>query len=132
MAKFQAPDLSNATPEFLVDEMAKLSIVENYSKKLRAVYKTALYARVGVDPTQEVKDQDHAGEKFIGHIEQYDQSRLDGKGILEKYPDIHAEFYKSSKVTKTTFKLKSDAINPELAKLMKELYAELGLEDVTE
>jgi hypothetical protein len=137
--KFQAPNLENATPSMLIDELAKLSIIQNYAKKLRDVYKTALFARLNFDPKKPLKGQlelnvedlKHAekGEKFIGTIEQYGQDRFDTAAFKADHPDLYAKYCKASTITKVTYDLNAPNVFPELAKLMAEIKAELDLED---
>ena len=126
---FQAPNLANATPEMLIDESAKLSLIENYAKKLRKFYREALFARLQIDTTKEVKAQDPNGETFIAHIEQYGQDRFDSKTFRADHPELYAKYCRSLSITKMTYEVKAPAVQPELKKLMDELRAELGLDD---
>lgn len=134
--KFEAPNLANATPEMLVDELAKLSLIENYAKKMRGTYKQALFGRLNFDTskslsTQEVKVRNE-GEKFVGIIEQYGQDRFSTTAFKADHPELYAQYCQSSTITKLTFDLKEGVdkpTNPEIQKLMDELRSELGLDE---
>lgn len=121
-SKYTMPNLDNATPQYIIDESAKLSIIENYAKKLRAFYKEALNARKGEDAHSTLD-----GETFTAVFSTVSTTRLDQALLKEKYPDIFAECSTESSYPRLTFKLKDGVVNPHMDELMKELYRELDL-----
>jgi hypothetical protein len=127
--KFEAPNLANATPQFLVDEMGKLSIAENYAKKMRKFYKEALFARVGIDASAEVAPQQHTGERYIASVQQSNTRRLNQQLLQEKYPEIFEECKTDSRVTTTRFSGVPGTQQDEAIKVLEAIYAELGLDD---
>ncbi len=138
--KYAAPNLENSTPEMLIDESAKLSVIENYVKKLRKTYKEALHARLNYDPKKPLRGQfetldaegryHHRGEDFIGTIEQYGQDRFDTTTFRADHPDLYAKYCKASTISKITFDLVPENKYPDATKLMELLKAELGLDDL--
>jgi len=131
MAKrFVAPDLSNATPTMLLDEMGKLSILENYTKKLRAVYKEAYYARQGINLDDFATGQEVAyeGETFVATTSRSDPERIDTTKLKEEYPDIAAACLSSKGQLTTRFSLKEGVTNPIVNDLLAQMKAELDLD----
>lgn len=134
--KFTAPNLANATPEMLVEESAKLSLIENYAKKMRKVYKEALFGRLNFNPKEPLSSQPdvkvrNEGERFVGIIEQYGQDRFNSTLFKADHPELYAKYCYPLSITKLSFDLKEGATstNPEIQKLMDELKAELGLDE---
>jgi len=130
MAKFQAPDLSNATPEFLCDEMGKLSVVENYVKKLRGVYKEAFLARIGIKADEMLNGQtiDNSGEVFHAMTTRSDPVRIDQEKLKGEYPDVYIACLKSKPQLITRFSLKEGATNPIVNDLLTQMKQELDLD----
>lgn len=128
--KFVAPDLSNATPTMLLDEMGKLSIMENQIKKLRAVYKQAYYARQGIDVDQFANGQEVAyqGEVFVATTTRSDPVRIDSTELKEKYPEVAAECSHSNPQLTTRFALKEGVVNPIVNDLLEQMKKELDLD----
>lgn len=129
-AKFEAPDLSNATPEFLVDEMAKLSLVENYAKKMRAFYKEALYARANI--VKEALDvgvtTTTTGEKFYADTVRTCPMRMDTTALKDDKPEIYEQYLKEGDQLTTRFRLKEGVENPIVNDLINQIKAELDLD----
>lgn len=139
-SKFVAPNLDNATPTMILDEMGKLSIMEGQIKKLRAFYKEAYYARMGICesldggyiyddkpfPTLEgvVKD----GETFIATTTISFPERFDQKTFAEAEPALFAEYKKSGSQLTTRFSLAAGVINPVVNDLIEQMKKELDLE----
>lgn len=130
MAKFQAPDLSNATPEMLCDEMGKLSVLENYVKKLRGVYKEAFYARTGIKVEEFLNGQsvDNSGETFVATTTRSDPARINQAKLKEEYPDIAEACTDSKPQLITRFALKQGVTNPVVNDLLAQMKAELDLD----
>ena len=122
--KLIIPNLDNATPSMLIDTLGRLSIVENYAKKQRGMYKEALYARL-----PENKVGDHLGEVFVGSVSTYDDTRVDVEKLKTEYPDVYQKVLRTKPITKMTTKPQPGQLKPDGQKLVDELYAELGLED---
>lgn len=130
-AKRQMPDLSNATQEMIVDELGRLSLIENEAKALRKYYKEALYARLGLDPEKVIPDQVIVGDSiFDADISQYDDTRLDQTRIKEKHDQDWIDKWSRTKaITKVTPKLKAGINKPIVNELIARMKAELDLED---
>ncbi len=132
-SKFVAPNLDNATPEFLLDEMGKLSIMESQVKRLRAFYKEAYYARTGIKldnftlggSNTEVRE----GDTFIATTSRSDPNRVNVSLLKEKYPEIAAEVTESKGQLTTRFSLKEGVVNPIVNDLIAQMKAELDLDD---
>jgi len=96
------PDLSNATPSFLIDEIGTQRVIKTAAEKLEKFYKTALYARMGDDETTV------EGEKFAGLIEEVNAKRFNkDKAIallteLGATPEQIADCHMSSSYNKLT------------------------------
>lgn len=129
-SKFKPPDLSNATPEMLVDEMGKLSVLENYVKKLRKFYREALYARVGYVAEEFLNGEARMqnGETFVGTTSRSDPERISTKLLQENYPDIAVECTVSAPQLMTRFTLKEGVTNPIVNDLLEQMKKELDLE----
>lgn len=130
-SKFTPPDLSNATPEMLADEMGKLSVVENYVKKLRGFYKAAYLARKGIsDPAEFIPESEvsQAGEIFIATTTRSDPERVDLTVLREKYPEIAEECLRSKPQLTTRFTLKEGVNNPIVNDLLTQMKQELDLD----
>jgi hypothetical protein len=129
--KFEAPNLENATPEMLIDEMGKLSVVEGYVKKLRAYYKEAYYARKEITPEKLASGEAIAGvggDLFDCTTSRSDPNRFDQTAFGRDYPAL-VEQYKTSKPQLTTrFTLKEGVANPLVEDLLTQMKRELDLE----
>lgn len=127
--KVQMPDLTNATPTMLVDEMGKLSVLESYVKKLRAYYKDAYYQKVGIESKELGKmPEPLAGEVFTATTSQSEPQRVNVTLLKEKYPEIAAECTGGSVVTTTRFTLNEGVVNPVVNDLLQQMLKELDLE----
>jgi hypothetical protein len=73
------PDLSNATPEFLADELGKIRRVMKEAKQQEGFYKTALAARM--EPGVAVN-----GEVYRAGLTMQQQERLDTEAIKRDMP----------------------------------------------
>lgn len=71
MTKERMPDLSNATPPFLVDELGKVRAQMSKIKRLEGYYKEALSARWPAG------ESECSGENFTCEREYVSQVRLD-------------------------------------------------------
>lgn len=127
-ATFRMPDLSNATPEFLVDEMGKLSLIENHAKKMRKVLREALFARIGYDSTIPNENVSIPGEMFQANIGQSHPMRFDQAAFKEDDPDTYQKYCKEGLVTTARFTLNEGQVNPEVSALVKDLLRELNME----
>lgn len=94
-AKTKVPNLANATPEFLADEIGKLAEARKENEKMEKLYKEALKARcknLGIDFVQ--------GEEFEVSITKSDRTALDTTAVkAEMGDDWWAERCKISEVT---------------------------------
>ena len=133
MAKkpFNAPDLTNATPTMLVDELAKLSLIENHVKKMRAFYKEALYARVGIDiDTVSFEEPTTTeGERFLATTTKTAPRRIDTTALKEAHPEIAEEFTKANPQLTTRFQLMEGQVSPVVNALIEQMKMELDLDD---
>lgn len=69
------PNLENATPGYLVDEIAKMRVQASRLKFLDGIYKNALQARIN---EQQLEGKEViTGEQFIGSFKQMTQERID-------------------------------------------------------
>lgn len=131
MAKFVAPNLDNATPTSLLDEMGRLSIMEGQIKKLRAVYKVAYYARTGIDVDDEnfpLTGIVNVGDTFIATTTRTEPERFNQTAFAVDHADLF-EKYKASKPQLTTrFNLKEGVVNPVVNDLLEQMKQELGLD----
>jgi hypothetical protein len=141
--KFVAPDLSNATPTMLADEMGKLSIMESQIKKLRGVYKEAYYARIGVkgDPaegyyyTEDGEEKPfptagvmRQGEIFIATTGISHPEKFDQKAFAEAHPEEFAAWKRSKPQLTTRFTLNEGVTNPVVNDLLEQMKKELDLD----
>ncbi len=76
--KFQAPDLANATPTYLVDELGSIREQLANLKKMEGFLKEALLARSDGKIAIE-------GEIFVAAITDRSQQRLDTAGLKEEF-----------------------------------------------
>lgn len=140
-SRFVAPDLSNATPTMLLDEMGKLSLMESQIKKLRAFYKEAYYARTGIRFDEASQGYEYEGKPFPtiapvvnqGEIFQASTSisfpeRVSTSLLKEKYPDIAAECTVESVQLTTRFTLLEGVVNPVVNDLLEQMKQELDLD----
>ncbi len=88
------PNLDNATPMSLVDDLGETREKISALKKLEGIYKEALKARL--DDGQQTVD----GDKFSALIEETTQSRLDQDKVKASLdPDVLATCYKEISFT---------------------------------
>lgn len=127
-----APNLENWTDGAIVDEMAKLSMVENYAKKMRAFYKEALYARKDMSQYDDVNTLPEAvvtsGEIFTATTTQSFPRRIDTTLLKEKYPQEAEECTKESSQLTTRFALNPGIVNPIVGDLIDLIKKELDLD----
>lgn len=145
--RFVAPDLSNATPTSLLDEMAALSMIENQAKKLRAFYKEAYYARVGIkeltngEYSHEALEGDaiverpfpdsgvtKEGENFIATTTLSRPQRISTTLLKEKHPEIAEECTVPGVQLTTRFTLREGVVNPIVNDLIAQMKKELDLD----
>jgi len=89
------PNLENATPEYLVDEIGRIRIEAARLKYLEGIFRQALEARC----TKEHLDGGSliTGDRFIGHFENVTQERLDTQSVRDYFqnnPEILKELMK--------------------------------------
>lgn len=126
--KFEYPNLENATPEMLADEMGKYSMMESYVKKMRAYYKEAYYAKMGIDPKAEMTGAiTMSGDTFVAETSQHASSIVDQEKV-KLVDDWFAKFGKTNLVTTTRFTLKQGVDNPVVNDLVDQLKKELDLD----
>lgn len=77
--KYKLPDLTNATPAFLIDEIGKLAEASNHAKKLSKMYKEALTARL---PDYR-ETEEFQGDTFKLRRNKYTMERLDNDKAKE-------------------------------------------------
>lgn len=130
--KFVAPNLDNATPTMLLDEMGNLSVMEGHIKKLRAFYKEAYYARTGIKIDEDVDTKEFepmTGETFVATTTQTSPSRFDQKAFAADDPETFEKYKKSKPQLTTRFSLKEGVVNPIVNDLLAQLRDELGLDE---
>jgi hypothetical protein len=133
MAKYEITIPQQATPEFLIDELGRMSVAENYLKKKRKMYRAALLAKLDINEdeakTRKIEPSFHeGGELFDIQIDPSESSRLDITRLKEEKPDIYTEYLKDSLGIRALMKLKQGVINPKAEAILEELYMELDLE----
>lgn len=131
MAKFVAPNLDNATPTSLLDEMGRLSIMEGQIKKLRAVYKVAYYARTGIDVDDEnfpLEGIVNMGETFIATTTRSEPERFNQQDFKTDHPETFKSYLYSKPQLTTRFGLKEGVVNPVVNDLLEQMKQELGLD----
>lgn len=89
------PDLTNATPGFLLDEIARMRVETARLKFLDGVYKQALEARC---TEEELAGKAIEGEKVFGSREMVTQERIDGDAVKAYFVDKPEELAKVMKV----------------------------------
>jgi len=102
------PNLENATPGFLVDEIEKLRVEQARCKYLEGIYKQALEARV--TPEQKSGAQTILGAASIGTYRMQTQERIDTEAVKEYFKDKPEELRKLMKVIE--FPVLSTGPNP--------------------
>jgi hypothetical protein len=136
-SRFIAPNLSNATPASILDEMGRLSIMENTIKKLRAYYKQAYFARTGIDPEKFTYNDKpfptlegvvQQGETFIATTTASFPSRVSTELLKENYPDVAAACLVDGKQLTTRFSLREGVVNPVVNDLLEQMKKELDLD----
>lgn len=116
--KFEVPNLANATDTFLVDEIARCSMMMSHLKKLQGTYKEALYARKGKG------DQEIPGEMFKVMVKTAPRNAISADLVRELHPEIVAEVTKSTDVT--TMRVGAlEEVNPTINALIEQLKSEL-------
>lgn len=127
--KFELPDMSNATPSMLIDEMGKMSMVENYAKKARAAYKETFFAMTGINPDDVYSEPIvHKGETFVATVTQSYPTRLDQTKVREEHPEVYEECLKTNSQLTTRFTLAEGVDNPVVGDLIEQIKRELDLE----
>jgi hypothetical protein len=121
--KYELPDLSNATPTSLIDEIGKLSTMQSYIAKSLKVHKETLYTKFG---GKDKIDAPIDGDTFVGNIGCHEATRVNQDYVKQMLPiDKHPEYYTTTPVyTLRT----SNKTNPELDKWIASLKAELDLD----
>jgi hypothetical protein len=102
------PNLENATPSFLIDEIGRMRVEAARLQFLDGIYKSALKARV--TDLQLNGGSFIKGEKFVGDYEQKTQERVDTAAVREHFkndPEILAKLIKI-----VTFKQLNTKPNP--------------------
>ena len=84
--EFRVPDLSNATPEMLIDELGEVRDKIKVLKKYEGLYKDALLARL------EEGEVTVEGEKYAGLVERVSQNRFQAASAKE---EMGQEWYTS-------------------------------------
>jgi hypothetical protein len=133
MAKSLSPkrNFDNMTPEGIVDELGKLSIVENFAKKERKILREVLFAKLGVDPAT-IKQQIVNGENFFADIQNTPVTRLDQTAFREAEPETFAKYQKTGDVLYVRPKIKEGTLKPEAQKLANQILAELDMEELAD
>lgn len=129
--KFIAPNLDNATPTSILDEMGTLSLMESQIKKLRGFYKEAYYARTGIkldDPNFPAEGITKEGEIFIATTTKTSPERVSTTLVREKYPEVANECTVSLPQLTTRFVLREGVTNPVVNDLLEQLKKELDLD----
>lgn len=129
--KFVAPDLSNATPGMLADEMGKLSIMESQIKKLRAVYKESFYAKTGIKVEEMLNGEAKTisdGELFDITVTRSDPKRVSTTKLRELYPSIAEECETATPQLTARPSLKEGVNNPIVNDLLEQMKKELDLD----
>lgn len=130
-SKFTPPDLSNATPEFLADEIGKLSLVENYVKKLRKVYREALYAKLDYVPEEFLNGEQRMQQgdtTFMLVTSRSDPQRIDVEKLKAEYPDVAEKCSVSKPQLTSRPSLKEGVVNPIVNDLLEQMKKELDLD----
>ncbi len=79
------PNLENATPGFLVDEIGKIRVEAARLKFLEGVYKQALEARVS--STQKNGDAIIEGDSYVASYRNQTQERIDSESVKEYFKE---------------------------------------------
>jgi len=90
------PNLENATPGFLVDEIAKIRVESSRLKFLEGVYKQALMARI--TPEQKSGSAGIEGTYAFATYRTQKQERVDIDAVKEYFKDQPEELRKVMKV----------------------------------
>src|SRR4051812_23850724 len=90
------PNLENATPGFLVDEIAKIRVEQSRLKFLEGVYKQALQARI--TPEQKGGSAIIEGSYACGSYRHQFQERVDTDAVKTYFKDQPEELRKVMKV----------------------------------
>lgn len=77
------PDLSNATPTFLLDEIGRIRVESNRLKFLEGVFKDALRSRISTQQLEGVEPI--VGDQFVGYYESMVQRRIDTDRVREHF-----------------------------------------------
>lgn len=92
----QVPDLSNATPTYLLDEIGRIRAEASRLKFVEGVFKDALRGRIS--KAQLKGEEPILGEKFVGFYEEITQSRIDSdavRGYFANDPETLARLSKT-------------------------------------
>lgn len=92
------PNLENATPGYLVDEITKIRVEQSRLTFLEGVYKEALKARI--TPEQRSGDKGIEGEYAFATYRAQTQERVDTAAVKEYFKDQPEELRKVMKVIK--------------------------------
>lgn len=103
--KREAPNLANATQEFLIDEIASLRDQMKDLEYLEGVYKEALKPRLhdgkgNPTPLTESNKEAMDGQVFKGNhnlmeIKYVAQARFDSKAFQTDHPDLYKQYAKT-------------------------------------
>lgn len=88
MAKFQVPNLENATPGFLIDQLAQIRAKKNLLKKLEDIFMTALKSRTSDDDWRNPIQ----GDMFQAERQSYGKHAVDQTAVKEfaENPQVRA------------------------------------------
>ena len=115
--KFKAPNLSNATPGFLADELGALRDKIKDLQKLEGFYKEALLGKVRRKNTQ---TGEFKGDKYTAVITQETQFRIDTTGLKKEFgEDWYTEHCMELSFSKVSVKPNPDEDKPKTKKKPK-------------
>jgi len=90
------PNLENATPSFLLDEIARMRVEASRLKFLDGVYKQALEARLTEDEL--TKGKMIEGSRYTGTYSTQTQERVDTEAVKEYFKDKPEELAKVMRI----------------------------------
>jgi len=103
--KREAPNLANATQEFLIDEIAQLRDQMKDLEYLEGIYKEGLKSRLhdkdgNITPLTEqnkeaMADAIFKGNKNIMQIKYVSQARFNTEAFKADHPDLYAQYVKT-------------------------------------
>lgn len=91
----QVPDLTNATPTFLLDEIGRIRVEASRLKFMEGVYKDALRGRI--TNAQLHGEEPIVGEKYVGYYEDISQVRIDSDAVRGYFANDPETLQKLSK-----------------------------------